>query len=187
MIDPKVLRTDPDRLRASQLARGESVDLVDEAISADEARRAAIGAFESARAEQKSLGAQVARAKGDEKAQLLARTKVLSAQVKELSVTVAAAETQVDEVMKRFGNIVIDGVPTGGEDDLYVIDTVGTPRDFASEGITVRDHLEIGEIIGAIDMERGAKVSGSRKRKAAEPSDRISRAPSWVRPQPSPA
>ncbi len=162
MIDPKVLRTDPDRLRASQLARGESVDLVDEAISADEARRAAIGAFESARAEQKSLGAQVARAKGDEKAQLLARTKVLSAQVKELSVTVAAAETQVDEVMKRFGNIVIDGVPTGGEDDLYVIDTVGTPRDFASEGITVRDHLEIGEIIGAIDMERGAKVSGSR-------------------------
>ena len=162
MIDPKVLRTDPDRLRASQLARGESVDLVDEAIFADEARRAAIGAFESARAEQKSLGAQVARAKGDEKAQLLARTKVLSAQVKELSVTVAAAETQVDEVMKRFGNIVIDGVPTGGEDDLYVIDTVGTPRDFASEGITVRDHLEIGEIIGAIDMERGAKVSGSR-------------------------
>ncbi|GAA2180618.1 serine--tRNA ligase [Brooklawnia cerclae] len=162
MIDPKVLRTDPDRLRRSQEARGDSVGLVDEAIAADEARRGAISAFETTRAEQKSLGSQVARAKGDEKAALLVRTKELSAQVKQLQAGVDEAEATFTEVMKRFGNIVIDGVPTGGEDDLYVVDTVGAPRDFASEGITVRDHLEIGELIGAIDMERGAKVSGSR-------------------------
>lgn len=162
MIDPKVLRTDPDILRRSQLARGESVELVDEAISADEARRSAINAFETARAEQKSLGAQVARAKGDEKAELLARTKALSAEVKSLSTAADEAGAHFDEVMKQFGNIVLDGVPAGGEDDLYVIETVGAPRDFAAEGIKVRDHLEIGELIGAIDMERGAKVSGSR-------------------------
>jgi len=162
MIDPKVLRTDPDRLRRSQRARGESVELVDTAIEADEARRAAIGAFESARAEQKSLGSQVARAKGDEKAALLARTKELSGQVKAFQLQVDAAEARFSEVMKSFGNIVIDGVPAGGEDDLYVIETSGTPRDFEAEGIQVRDHLEIGEIIGGIDMERGAKVSGSR-------------------------
>lgn len=162
MIDPKVLRTDPDRLRRSQQARGESVELVDEAIVADEARREAISAFESTRAEQKSLGGQVAKAKGDEKAALLARTKELSAKVKELNVAADEANAHFDEVMKRFGNIVIDGVPAGGEDDLYVIDEVGTPRDFEAEGVTIRDHLEIGEKIGAIDMERGAKVSGSR-------------------------
>ncbi len=159
MIDPKVLRTDPDRLRRSQLARGESVELVDDALAADETRRSSISAFEAARAEQKSLGALVARAKGDEKAELLARTKELSGQVKALSADVDQAGVAFDAVMKRFGNLVIDGVPTGGEDDLYVVETVGTPRDFAAEGITVRDHLEIGEIIGAIDMERGAKVS----------------------------
>ena len=162
MIDPKLLRTDPDRIRASQRARSESVALVDEAIAADEARRNAIGAFESARAEQKALGAQVARAKGDEKAELLARTKELAAQVKAGQAAVTEAEEKFDEVFKQFGNLVLDGVPAGGEDDLYVIETIGTPRDFAAEGIKVRDHLEIGEIIGAIDMERGAKVSGSR-------------------------
>ena len=162
MIDPKVLRTDPDRLRRSQQARGESVELVDEAIAADEARRSAISAFETTRAEQKSLGAQVARAKGDDKTQLLSRTKELAVQVKQLASAVDAAEERFDQAMKLFGNIVIDGVPTGGEDDLYVIETVGRPRDFVAEAITVRDHLEIGELIGAIDMERGAKVSGSR-------------------------
>lgn len=162
MIDPKVLRTDPDRLRRSQQSRGESAELVDTAIEADEARRVAIGAFESARAEQKSLGSQVARASGEEKAALLARTKELSKTVKSLQTQVDAAQDRFDEVMKTFGNIVIDGVPAGGEDDLFVIETIGTPRDLRAEGVEVRDHLEIGEIIGAIDMERGAKVSGSR-------------------------
>ncbi|MGI5951335.1 MAG: serine--tRNA ligase [Brooklawnia sp.] len=162
MIDPKVLRTDPDRIRRSQAARGEPIEWVDEAISADEARRSAIGAFERARAEQKSLGTQVARAKGEEKAELLARTRSLSADVKQLSTAADEAGTHFETVMKRFGNLVIDGVPPGGEDDLHVLETHGEPRDFAAEGITVRDHLEIGELIGAIDMERGAKVSGSR-------------------------
>ena len=162
MIDPRLLRTDPDRIRASQRARGESVELVDEAIAADEARRAAIGAFEAARAEQKSLGSQVARAAAAEKAALLVRTRELADQVKEYQARVDRAEAVYGEVIKRFGNLVIAGVPTGGEDDLYVIDQAGTPRDFAAEAIAVRDHLEIGELIGAIDMERGAKVSGSR-------------------------
>ena len=148
------------------------MELVDTAIEADEARRAAIGAFESARAEQKSLGSQVARAKGDEKAALLARTKELSGQVKAFQLQVDAAEARFSEVMKSFGNIVIDGVPAGGEDDLYVIETNGTPRDFEAEGIQVRDHLEIGEIIGGIDMERGAASwsrVGARKLRLREP------------------
>jgi seryl-tRNA synthetase len=162
MIDAKLLRTDPDLLRRSQKHRGESVELVDEAIAADEARRAAIGEYESLRAQQKEIGKRVAKATGDEKAALLATTKRLSDDVKAAQAAVDAAEETCTETLKRFGNIVIDGVPLGGEDDLYVIETHGTPRDFAAEGFTPRDHQEIGELLDGIDIPRGVKVSGSR-------------------------
>ncbi|HMR49299.1 MAG TPA: serine--tRNA ligase [Arachnia sp.] len=162
MLDPQVLRTDPDRIRRSQALRGDSVELVDELISADEARRSGIASFEALRAEQKSLGKSVAKAQGDERAALLARTKELAAEVKAAEAAADEAEREFTELMKGFGNLVIDGVPEGGEDDGVVLETVGTPRDFAAEGFAPKDHLEIGEKLGAIDMERGAKISGSR-------------------------
>ena len=162
MIDPKWLRVDPDRVRRSQAARGASVDLVDDLLAADEARRSSILTSETLRAEQKSIGKDVARASGDEKAALLARTKDLSAQVKEATAATAEAEARFSGLMSQLGNLVLDGVPEGGEDEGVVIETVGTPRDFAAEGFTPKDHLELGEALGAIDMERGTKISGSR-------------------------
>ncbi|MEL4503450.1 serine--tRNA ligase [Luteococcus sp. H138] len=162
MIDPKLLRTDPERIRRSEIARGGSGEVVDQLLAADEARRSNIQAFETMRAEQKELGKQVAKAQGEQKAQLLARTKQLAADVKAAQATADEAGQKFDELMKQLGNLVIDGVPTGGEDDLYVVETIGQPRDFAAEGFEPKDHLELGELLGAIDMERGAKVSGSR-------------------------
>ena len=162
MIDPKLLRTDPDLIRRSQARRGESTSLVDDAIAADEARRAAIAEFETARAEQKQVGALIPKAASSEKPALLDRAKQLSDEVKLAQTRVDAAEVAFDETMKQFGNLVIDGVPEGGEDDLYVVEKIGTPRDFAAEGFTPRDHLELGVLLDGIDMERGAKVSGSR-------------------------
>ncbi len=162
MIDPKLLRTEPDRLRAAQEARGESVALVDELIAADEARRSSIAAFESLRAEQKSLGKDVARAKGDEKAALITRTRELAAQVKAADAAATEAGARFDELMLALPNPVFDDVPRGGEDDFVVVSTHGTPRDFEAEGFTPRDHLELGELLGAIDIPRGAKVSGAR-------------------------
>ena len=162
MIDPKLLRTDPDLVRRSQEARGESVELVDQLVSADEARRAAIVSFETLRAEQKDLGKQVARAQGEEKAAVLARTKELAGQVKVAQADADAAGARFDELMAQLPNLVFADVPRGGEEDFAVLETIGTPRDFAAEGFAPRDHLEIGELLGAIDMERGAKVSGSR-------------------------
>ncbi len=162
MIDPKLLRTEPDRLRAAQEARGEAVALVDELIVADEARRSSIAAFEALRAEQKSLGKDVARAKGDEKAALIARTRDLAAQVKAADAAASEAGARFDELMLALPNPVFDDVPRGGEDDFVVVSEHGTPRDFAAEGFTPRDHLELGELLGAIDMPRGAKVSGAR-------------------------
>lgn len=162
MIDPKLLRTDPDAIRRSQEARGESVELVDELIAADEARRAGIVRFEELRAEQKGMGKQVAKASGDEKAALIARTKQLSDDVKAAQAAADEAEATFTEKFKALPNLVLDGVPTGGEDDGVVLETFGEPRDFAAEGFTPRDHLEIGQLLGAIDMERGVKISGSR-------------------------
>lgn len=162
MIDLAFLRQDPEAVKRSQVARGESSELVDQVLSADADRRAAVGTFEAFRAEQKSLGTLVAKAQGDEKQELLAKTKVLAEQVKSAEAAVREADEKLDTLVLALSNVVDSAAPVGGEDDFTVLREVGTKRDFASEGITIRDHVEIGDLIGAIDIERGAKVSGSR-------------------------
>ena len=159
MIDPRILRDDPDRVRAAQAKRGLSADVVDRALSADTARRESIAAFESLRAEQKQLGKQVSRAQGDEKAALLERTRALSADVKAADARQVEAESVWVETLKEIPTLAADEAPAGGEDDYTVLEHVGTPAEFDFEP---RDHVELGRLLGAIDVERGAKVSGSR-------------------------
>jgi seryl-tRNA synthetase len=159
MLDPRILRDDPERVRASQRARGEDDGLVDAILDADRSRRAAIVRFDTLRNEQKTLGRQVANATGDEKAALLARTKELSGEVKTAEAAQTAAASAYDELLGRLSNLVEEGVPPGGEDDYAVLEVVGKPPEFDFEP---RDHLELGQLLGAIDMERGAKVSGAR-------------------------
>lgn len=162
MIDPRLLRDDPESLRAAQRRRGEPTELVDAAVAADEARRAAISAFEKLRAEQKAVGGNIAKAQGDEKQALLAQTKALSEQVKSAEAEEREASAKFIEAVKALPNPASTEAPEGGEDDYVVLETVGTPRDFAAEGFEPRDHLELGGLLGAIDTERGAKVSGAR-------------------------
>src|SRR5690242_15103271 len=159
MIDPRILREDPDRVRAAQAKRGLSDDVVDRALAADSARRAAIADFETKRAEQKQMGKQVAQAQGEEKQTLLARVKDLAGAVKIAEAAQNAAEQEWDEALKAIPNLAADEAPAGGEDDYTVLEHVGTPREFDFEP---RDHVELGRMLGAIDLERGAKVSGSR-------------------------
>lgn len=161
MIDPRLLRDDPDFLRAAQERRGESSELIDQLVAADEGRRRAIADFERVRAEQKSLGKQIARAQGEEKQALLARTKELAAEVKEAEAAKTETAQAFDALMRSIPNPTTEA-PPGGEDDFVVLEEIGTRRDFDAEGFAPRDHLEIGEALGAIDVERGAKVSGSR-------------------------
>ena len=159
MIDPQLLRENPDVVRRSQEARGVPVSTVDDAIAADAARRAALATFENARAEQNVFGKTVAAAAKDEKAALVAQAQEMAAAVKTAQAAVADAEAEFDRIVGGIQNIVIDGIPAGGEENFVTLREVGTPRQFDFEP---RDHLAIGEILGAIDMERGAKVSGSR-------------------------
>ena len=162
MIDIKLLRDQPDVVRASQRARGEDEGIVDEILGADERRRSSIAEYESLRAEQKSFGKQVAAAKGQEKAVMVASAKATSDRVKELQALADAAEVELAALVRRVPNIVIEGIPSGGEDDYTVLETIGTTRDFAAEGFEPRDHLELAEGLDALDMGRGVKVAGSR-------------------------
>jgi seryl-tRNA synthetase len=162
VIDVKVLRADPDRVKASQRARGESETIVDEALAADATRRSSIAAYEGLRAEQKELGKKIPKASPEERTALLARTKELADQVKKAEAAEKDAAAAFDLLHKAVPNLIIDGVPVGGEEDYVVLEERGTIRDFGAEGFTPRDHLELGQLLGAIDVERGAKVSGSR-------------------------
>ncbi|NCV44564.1 MAG: serine--tRNA ligase [Actinobacteria bacterium] len=159
MIDVKLLRENPDLVRASQKARGESTSLVDEVLAADEVRRTAIVEFEALRAEQNTLSKSVGVAKGDEKSALLERAKTLSAQVKEAESKKSATEEAFKKLALGISNLVDERAPIGGEADFKVIEEVGKPRNFDFEA---KDHVELGKILGAIDVERGAKVSGAR-------------------------
>ena len=162
MIDLRLLRDDPDAVRASQRARGEDESVVDAVLDADSARRTSLSEFERLRAEQKTFGKQVAAAKGEEKQALVSRAKHLSERVKSAQSSADTAGERLHQLLTQIQNVVLDGVPAGGEDDYAVLREVGATRDFEAEGFTPRDHLELGELLGAIDMARGAKVSGAR-------------------------
>ncbi|MFF7874629.1 serine--tRNA ligase [Streptomyces californicus] len=162
MIDLRLLREDPDRVRASQRARGEDVDLVDALLSADELRRSSGVRFDELRNEQKSLGKLIPKATPEERTELLKKAEQLKADVKAADAAQDEADAEAKRLLLQLGNVVHEDVPVGGEEDFVVLETHGTIRDFGAEGFEPKDHLELGEALGAIDMERGAKVSGSR-------------------------
>jgi seryl-tRNA synthetase len=159
MIDLKVLRDDPERVRQSQRDRNADPVLVDSLLAADAAHRAATARFDNLRNEQKVLGKEIAQAKGDEKQAKLARAAELSAQVKAAEAEQGETEIAVKQFHMAIENLLEAGAPLGGEADFAIVETVGTRPTF---DFPVRDHIELGEMLGAIDTERGAKVSGAR-------------------------
>jgi len=177
VIDPSILRTDPDRLRESQRRRGESVVLIDDLVAADVAKREAQQRFDELRNEQKTLGKQIgplqgalkksadASARADAQAQLdvlMGRAQELADEVKAADEAADTAGAALDALWLQVSNLVSLESPVGGEADFVVLAEVGTPRDFTAEGFAPRDHVELGQLLGAIDIDRGVKVSGSR-------------------------
>ncbi len=159
MIDPVLLRENPEAIRISQAARGDSVELVDAAVAADAERRAALLDFETLRASQNAFGKLVAAAAKEDKKALVAEAQALSAQVKEATQRATDAEAAFVAVAGRIANPVLEGVPAGGPDDFVTIREVGAIPTFDFEP---RDHVELGESLGIFDLARGAKVSGAR-------------------------
>ena len=162
MIDLKILRENPDAVRHSQKVRGEDIDVVDQLLAADSSSSAAITEFEALRAEQNTLSKSVAAAKGDEKSALLGSAKELAARVKSADSKRSQLESTARELLLKISNLIDLEAPIGGEEDFKVIEEIGKPRDFKSEGFEPKDHVELGKFLKAIDTERGAKVAGSR-------------------------
>ena len=163
MIDVRALRENPEPARDSQRARGADPGLVDEIIEADAKRRGALQEFESLRATQKEVSKSVGRASKEERPAILAKAKELAEQVKAAEARANAVGAEADRLARQLPNLVLDGVPRGGEDDYTVLRHEGpAPRDFAAEGFEPKDHLALGEGLDAIDTKRGAKVSGAR-------------------------
>lgn len=163
MIDIRFLRENPDMVRASQSARGEDPELVDAVIAADEQHRRLLQSYESLRAEQKAVSRSIGKAAPEDREAALAAARDLAAQVQAAKEQADAAEATLSSLNLQLSNLVEDGAPIGAPEDFAVLREVGpAPRDFAAEGFTPKDHLELGEGLGAIDVKRGAKVSGSR-------------------------
>lgn len=158
MIDLRIVREDPDAVRQSQRTRGEDPSLVDALLDADAKRRAAVLAADNLRAEQKVLGKKVGKASPDERPELLKGASELAGRVKEAEAAQHAADAELDVAHRAISNLVQDGAPAGGENDFVTLETVGEIPDMADP----KDHLELGESLGIIDMQRGAKVSGAR-------------------------
>ncbi len=159
MIDLNLLRENPEAIKASQRARGRDEKLVDQAVELDAKRRKALADFESLRAEQNAHSKLVATAPKDQKAGLVAEAGALSAKVKAANEMAGSAAEELDRVVWQIENVVLDGVPAGGEADYVVIKELGKKPSFDFEP---KDHVALGESLDVIDMERGAKISGSR-------------------------
>jgi seryl-tRNA synthetase len=176
VIDPAILRTDPDRIRESQRRRGEDEKIVDSLIAADQQMRTARQHFDELRNKQKLIGKEIGPLQGQLKkaddatkpalqAQLdglMAKAQALAEETKAAELASDDAAAEAEGLWLQISNLVNLDSPVGGEADFTVIEHVGVPRDFAAEGFAPKDHLEIGEALSAIDVERGAKVSGSR-------------------------
>ena len=162
MIDLKTLRENPDAIRHSQKVRGEDVAVVDQLLAADALSRTALSEFETVRAEQNALSKSVGAAKGDEKTALLENAKELANKVKVADAKRSELEAKAREYLLKISNLIDLDAPVGGEEDFKVIEEIGKPRDFKSEGFEAKDHVELGKLLKAIDTERGAKVAGSR-------------------------
>ncbi|MSY99010.1 MAG: serine--tRNA ligase, partial [Actinobacteria bacterium] len=162
MIDLKILRENPDAIRHSQKVRGEDVSVVDQLLAADALSRTALSEFETLRAEQNALSKSVGAAKGEEKTALLENAKDLANRVKAADSKRSELEASAKDLLLKISNLIDLDAPVGGEEDFKVIEEIGKPRDFKSEGFEPKDHVELGKTLKAIDTERGAKVAGSR-------------------------
>jgi len=159
MLDIKRLREDPEFFRAGLTRRG-LAERVDELLAADERRRELTARVEELRAEQNKASKAIGAASGEEKQRLIDEVASVSAQIKEGEPQLAEAEVTLAGLLASTPNLPDDSAPDGGEDDAVEIKrNHDEPPTFDFE---VRDHVALGELLGVLDVDRGARTSGSR-------------------------
>ena len=161
MLDLKLIRSEPERVKAA-LARRGAADQVDELLALDARRRRLLPEVENAQAERKTLSKQIGEAKqaGGDAADLMVAVAALKETIESGKEELAKVEAELGALTTRLPNLPDPNAPDGmTEEDAVVVREVGTPTEFDFEP---RDHLEIGTELGLIDMEAGARLSGSR-------------------------
>ncbi len=159
MLDIKLIREDPEPFRQG-LARRGLAERVDELLAADERRRELTQRVEALRAEQNRASKAIGRASGDEKQTLIAEVAKVSAELKELEPELAEAETALTLLLASTPNLPDPSAPDGFTDeDAVEVRRLGDPPRFDFEP---KDHAELGAALGVLDVERGARTSGSR-------------------------
>ena len=158
MLDPTILKNDIESLKLNLKRRNIDLDLQN-LISLDELRREMRFEAEKLRSEQKSLGKQIASADNKTKKDLLDQASQLSEKVKELFQKVEIADKNFVDIWIKIPNLISSTSPDGMSDkENYEIKKYGEIKDIANP----KDHLEIAESLGLIDVQKAAEVSGSR-------------------------
>ena len=158
MLDQQILRNNLDALKDNLERRGLDID-IDFLVQQDEKKRAIKFDAEKARSEQKNIGKEISQSEGTKKEELLKKASVLSENVKLLNEKYDAEEKLFLEQWIKIPNLVDETSPTGATDqDNKEIKKVGEIKEIEN----IKNHLEIGESLNLIDVEKAAEVSGSR-------------------------
>lgn len=163
MLDIKVIRTDPERVKQAMKNRGKDMDAyVNEILEIDEERRKITAEADAMKAEQNKASKQIPLLKkeGKDTSALMAEMKELSDKVKDCDAKIAALEEKQQEIIYNIPNIPHESVPVGKDDsENKEVRKFGTPRNFEFEA---KGHWDIGAKLGILDPERAAKVTGAR-------------------------
>jgi seryl-tRNA synthetase len=161
VLDLRAIREDPERVRAALSRRSPALaDDLDRLIDADRRRRELTAAVDDLRAEQNRGSKAVGGAPPEEREGLIGSLREVSRRLAAVEPRLAQAEEEVQAILDRLPNLPHDSVPVGETDEDN--EPLGEAGDRPSFGFTPRDHLELGEALGMIDLERAARVSGAR-------------------------
>lgn len=159
MLDINLIRNNPDNVREGIEKKGVDPKLVDEFLALDEKWRKTQSELDETRAKQNKVTKELASGKNEE---LLGEAKLLKERVSVLEKEERELEVKREEVLLRIPNLPFGDVPVGkDEKSNKELRVVGKKRDFKRERFEPKDHLEIGEALGILDFERGARVAGS--------------------------
>jgi len=162
MLDLRLLRSDPDGVKAALAKRGDDTlpGAVDEVLAQDETRRRTIAEVEELKATRNEVSKRIGELKrrGEEAQDLIAEMRAVGERIGDLDGAVSRAEERIREILLGVPNIPHDEVPAGGEADNILVREWGGMPAFSFEP---RPHWEIGEVLGILDLPRGAKISGS--------------------------
>lgn len=159
MLDIKFITENPEQIKAGAAKKQVKVD-IDKIVELDHTRRQKIQTLEDLRAKQNKVSKEIPQAAPEEKQQLIAEMSELKEEIKTLEPDLKKIEEEIDELAYNVPNPPHQSVPEGRDDsENQVVRTEGRKPEFDFQP---RDHIELGEMLNIIDLERGAKTSGAR-------------------------